>query len=48
MEISEISSTETSNLQEMVQMYKNVQEELENSMGAKYVMGYYEKLVIFQ
>lgn len=29
-------------------MYKNVQEELQKSVDAKHVMGYYEKLVIFQ
>lgn len=32
----------------MVQMYKNVQEELEKSMDAKYVVGYFKKLVVFQ
>lgn len=32
----------------MVQIYKNVQEELEKSVDAKYVMGGYEKLVILQ
>ena len=43
-----MSSAETSNLQEMVQVYRNVQAELEKPVDAKYVMGYYGKLVIFQ